>query len=246
MTKPLHQWSHQAGATIAWLPPDSRENYRKNIADPEKKHMLESFGWVGVNISYQFNSDGFCTDEFDSRPNWVAIGCSFVQGTGINRHDRWTELAAGQLGLHCWNLGVAGCAGDTCYRVAQYYVPKLKPKFVVYLEPRYNRSEMKIISSPVPSIINWAHDYASWEGTYVKQLLSDPVNLEIAAEKNREAIRSICQQHNIPLIVYPPDAYHSKIKDNALLDKGRDLLHPGRLNNQAFAQVVAEDVQHIC
>ena len=246
MTKPLHQWSEYAGKTIKWLSPDSEENYHKNSTDPVKRQMLESFGWLDVEVNYTFNSHGFCTPEFDSRSNWLAIGCSFVQGTGINAQDRWTEIVSNRIDLHCWNLGVAGCAGDTCYRVASYYIPKLKPKFAVYLEPRYNRSEMKTMLEPVPMIINWAHDYSSWQGTYVKHLLSDSENFEIAAEKNREAIRSICQQHNIPLVVYSPDSYRSRIKDTTQLDLARDLLHPGRLNNRAFAQVVAEDIEQLC
>lgn len=246
MTKPLHQWSHYAGTTIKWLAPDSEETYRKNTSDPAKRKMLESFGWIDVEVSYKFNRDGFCTDEFDSRPNWIAIGCSFVQGTGVNQHERWTEVVAEQLGLHCWNLGVAGASGDTCYRVAKHYIPSLLPKFVVYKQPRFNRSELKVTGEDVPAIINWAYDYANWHGNYVKQLLADSSNLELAAEKNLEAIRSICLQHNIPLIVYAPDAYITLVRDTTQLDLGRDLAHPGRLNNRAFAQVVAEDVQHIC
>lgn len=245
MTLPLHQWSDHAGKTIKWLSPDSEDAYRKHIADPEKRKMLESFGWVDVDVSYKFNSHGFRTPEFDSRPNWMAIGCSFVQGTGVNEQDRWTTHVSQQLDLHCWNLGIAGAAGDTCYRIAKHYVPALKPKFVVYLEPRYNRVEMKTLADPVPMIINWAYDFASWQGPYVKQLLSESTNLEIAAEKNREAIRSICQQHNIPLIVYEPDAYRSRVTDATKLDLGRDLLHPGRLNNQAFAQVVYQHTKDL-
>ena len=246
MTKPLHQWSDHAGTTIKWLSPDSEDAYHKNLADPARRQMLEAFGWIDVDVRYKFNSDGFCTPEFDSRQNWLAIGCSFVQGTGINEQDRWTDIASSEIDLHCWNLGVAGCAGDTCYRVAKYYIPALKPKFVVYLEPRYNRIEMKTLAEPAPLIINWAHDSASWNGPYVKQLLSEPANLEITAEKNREAIRSICQRHNIPLLVYGPDAYRTRVSDTTKLDLGRDLLHPGRLNNRAFAQVVAKDIQQLC
>jgi hypothetical protein len=246
MTAPLHQWSGYAGKTLKWLSPDSEENYKKHIGDTESKRLLNIFGWADVDINYTFNSEGFRTPEFDVRNNWVAIGCSFTQGTGVNVADRWTTSVEQKIGIDCWNLGIAGASGDTCYRIARHYVPKLKPKFVVYLEPRYNRTELKTAKEDTPLVLNWAYDYKNWGGTYIKELLLDEINLEIAAEKNREAVRSICLQHNIPLIVYKPDAYVALVEDKTQHDLGRDLLHPGKLNNQAFAQVVAKDIQQIC
>ena len=246
MTAPLHQWSHVAGTTIGWLPPDSSETYNKNVKDAEHKKLLEIFGWIDVEIDYTFNSAGFRTAEFDPRPNWMSIGCSFTQGTGVNEEDRWTDIVADELRLYCWNLGVAGASGDTCYRVAKHYVPKLLPKFVVYLEPRYNRTEIISSQSHAPLVLNWAYDYKNWSGPYIKELLLNEENLNLAAEKNREAIRGLCLQHNIPLIVYQPDAYVSLVQDKTKHDLGRDLLHPGRLNNRAFAQVVARDIKNIC
>ena len=246
MTAPLHQWSEFASTTIKWLSPDSEENYKKHLKDAESKRLLDMFGWVDVDIDYTFNSEGFRIDEFDSRPSWMAIGCSFTQGTGVNIQDRWTTVVSNDIDLHCWNLGIAGAAGDTCYRTVRHYVPKLLPKFVVYLEPRYNRAELMTSMEPAPLVLNWAYDYKNWNGPYVKELLLNEGNLELAAEKNREAIRSICLQHNIPLIVYQPDAYVSLVEDKTQHDLARDLLHPGRLNNKAFAQVVAKDIQKLC
>lgn len=246
MTAPLHQWSDHASTTIKWLAPDSEENYKKHLKDDEHKQLLEIFGWIDADIDYTFNSEGFRTAEFDPRPNWMALGCSFTQGTGVNEADRWTDVISDQLGVHCWNLGVAGAAGDTCYRIAKHYIPKLLPRFVVYLEPRYNRTELFSSMQDAPLVLNWAYDHTHWSGPYVKELILHEENLTLAGEKNREAIRSICLQHNIPLIVYQPDAYVSLVEDKKQHDLGRDLLHPGRLNNQAFAQVVAKDIEKLC
>lgn len=243
MTVLLHEWSDQAGQTLKWLSPDSEDAYKRNLNDTNGRRMLEIFGWIGAEIDYKFNSQGFRTQEIDSRPNWIALGCSFTQGTGVNESDRWTDVVADSIGLHCWNLAAAGASGDTCYRIARKYIPELLPKFVVYLEPRYNRTELATDRQAAPLVINWAHDYANWSGNYVKHMLTEPANFDLNAEKNREAIRSICLQHNIPLIVYPPDGFLVCVTDKTQHDLGRDLLHPGRLNNRAFAQVVAKDVK---
>ena len=245
MTVLINEWSELAGQTIKWLSPDSEDAYKQNCANSDRRRMLEAFGWIDVEIEYQFNSQGFRTPEFDQRSNWIALGCSFTQGTGVNVSDRWTDIVADQIGLHCWNLAAAGAAGDTCYRIARHYIPKLLPKFVVYLEPRYNRTELMTSKQAAPWVINWAHDARNWPGEYVKYLISESENLELNAEKNREAIRSICLQNNVQLIVYSPDAFRSMVSDSTQHDLGRDLLHPGRLNNQAFAKVVAKDIQQL-
>jgi protoheme ferro-lyase len=74
--KPLHAWSSYAGQTVNWISPDTKEAYQQRISDPVKRLMLQQFGWVDQHIDYTFNSDGFRTDEFDDRPNFVTIGCS--------------------------------------------------------------------------------------------------------------------------------------------------------------------------
>jgi hypothetical protein len=241
MTAPLHQWSDHANKTIAWLPPDSQQAYQQHVKDPESRRLLETFGWLDSQIQYSFNAHGFRTDEFDPRPNWVALGCSFTQGTGVNQQDRWTDIVSDQLGLHCWNLGVAGAAGDTCYRIARYWLPKLRPRFVVYLEPRYNRTEMKIMDQDVPAIINWAYDSHHWSGTYTRHLLAEPDNFDINAEKNRESIRSMCLQLQIPILIYAPNDFVDLIPSSQR-DLARDLLHAGRRNQRAWAEVVRKDI----
>jgi hypothetical protein len=244
--KPLHAWSSYAGQTVHWISPDSKENYQQHMNDPAKRSMLQQFGWVGQSIDYTFNSDGFRTQEFDSRENFVALGCSFTQGTGVAEHERWTSVLSQHLGIWCWNLGIAGAAGDTCYRMARYYLTQLRPRFVVFLEPRNNRIELHAAPDQPPHLINWTYDQHNWgSGTFVKTLLAHDENLEIRAEKNRAAIAHVCDQLGIPVVMYAPNDYRDLVADKTQLDLGRDLLHPGRLNNQAFAQVVYQHTKDL-
>jgi hypothetical protein len=208
--------------------------------------MLQQFGWVDQHIDYTFNSDGFRTDEFDDRPNFVTIGCSFTQGVAVNRSETWAQLVSDQLGLSVWNLGVAGASADTCYRIIKHYAPILKPKFVVLLEPRHNRTELHHSSDQKPHLINWAYDTDSWgNGTYIKTWLGNEVNMQLYAEKNRAAIAHVCSQLGIPVVMYAPNDYRDLVADKTRLDLGRDLLHPGRLNNAAFAQVVYQHTKDL-
>jgi hypothetical protein len=244
--KPLHIWSSYAGQTVHWFGPDNKVNYQQHMNDPAKRNMLQQFGWADQHIDYTFNSDGFRTDEFDSRQNFVAIGCSFTQGVGVEEHNRWTTLLSQQLGIWCWNLGIAGAASDTCYRIARHYLEQLRPQFVVFLEPRDNRIELHTTADQPPHLINWAYDQDHWgSGIFVKTMLAHNENLEIRAEKNRAAIAYVCDQLGIPVVMYEPNDFIDLVADKTQLDLGRDLLHPGRLNNRAFAQVVYDRVKDL-
>jgi hypothetical protein len=244
--KPLHESTQHANSTLYWIPPDTQSQYQSNLKHTDNRRMLEQFGWIDQTIKYTFNSDGFRTQEFDDRKNFVAIGCSFTQGTGVNESERWTTLLSQQLDLWCWNLGIAGASSDTCYRVARYYLQRLDPAFVVFLEPRPNRIELHDDPAKPPHLINWTYNLGDWgSGPYVKTMLANDENLEIRAEKNKAAIGYVCAQLNIPIVMYAPDDYRDRIDDKTQLDLGRDLLHPGRLNNQAFAKVVYNDVKNI-
>jgi hypothetical protein len=244
--KPLHDWSHIAGQTINWMIPDSKEKYQQHLNDAAKRHMLQLFGWVDQHIDYTFNSDGFRTDEFDDRPNFVTIGCSFTQGVAVNRSETWAQLVSDQLGLSVWNLGVAGASADTCYRIIKYYAPMLRPQFVVLLEPRYNRIELHHNDHQKPHLINWAYDAGSWgNGAYTKTWLGNEANMQLHAEKNRAAIAHVCSQLGIPVVMYAPNDYLDLVTDKTQLDLGRDLLHPGRLNNAAFAKVVYQHTKDL-
>ena len=244
--KPLHDWSYVAGQTINWINPDSKENYQRHIADPANRSLLQQFGWIDQHIDYTFNSDGFRTDEFDNRDNFVTIGCSFTQGVAVNREDTWAQLVSDQLGLSVFNLGVAGASADTCYRIIKYYAPILRPKFVVFLEPRHNRTELHHNDHQKPYVINWAYDTESWgNNNYIKTWLGNDSNMQLHAEKNRAAITQVCDQLDIPVVMYAPNDYIDLISDKNQHDLGRDLLHPGRKNNRAFAQIVYDCVKDL-
>jgi len=246
MTLPLHDGSQYAGQILQWLPPDTRELYETNLRDAKKKSMLESFGWIDSYITYDFNSHGFREQEFSIGPNWLALGCSFTQGTGVYQHQRWTTRVAEDIGLRCWNLGLAGASLDTCYRVACHYLPILQPRFVVLLEPRPNRMEI-YDDREQPFQINWAYDAPHWgTGHLGRAWVADERNMLMRAEKTRAAIRWLAHQLGIPVLIYEPDAYRSRVTDHRQRDLGRDLLHPGVLNNQAFADVVVKDIKQQC
>ena len=66
--------------------------------------------------------------------------------------------------------------------------------------------------------------------------------MRLHAEKNRAAIAWTCHQYTKPVIMFNPADYLDLVEDKRELDLGRDLLHLGKKNNQAFADVVCKRI----
>ena len=99
--KPLHRSTIYAGQQLEWFDPDSRENYLAHLKDSSNRKLLEQFGWAHLSaddsVTYCFNSEGFRTDEFDQRENFIVIGCSFTAGVGIQEQYRWPTQVSKKL-----------------------------------------------------------------------------------------------------------------------------------------------------
>ena len=60
----------------------------------------------------------------------MCLGCSISFGTGLPYENTWPYLVSRKLNLSCWNLSQPASSLDTCYRLANHWVPILKPKYI--------------------------------------------------------------------------------------------------------------------
>lgn len=58
--------------------------------------------------SYDWNSDGIRSIEFESKPNVVALGCSITLGQGLPVHLRWSDLLSKKIGKPIGNISYSG------------------------------------------------------------------------------------------------------------------------------------------
>ena len=215
-----------------WNGSDYEKLYQSNINDPKNCALLEKYGWIDTTIEYRFNQQRFRADEFDNRTCGLSLGCSFTRGIGLKEEQTWPSVLSKLSGLHFWNLGVGGGAMDTCTRLLDYYISKLKPRIVILLSPPKNRFEL--------------HNDGFWHimgvnsdefRDYQKVYYAYDENSIINHRKNMLAMKQICAQHNTPFYSWECS------NTNAFLpvgdsDLARDLLHQGPIAQQRLAEIM--------
>ena len=221
-----------AGKTVAWCPSDSEIAFNQNMANAKTRAKLEEFGWTKDNISYTFNKEGFRSDEFtDGADDSVLfLGCSHTVGIGVDLESTWSYKVASSLGLRRYNLAIGAGSADTCFRLAHYWIPKLRPKYVMMLTPSATRFEIvkdkeviQFLSGKIPDV-TVSGFYEHW--------LSNFANSQLNRLKNVMGVRTICNGIGTPLVEIPID----KLFNRTMTPSARDLMHPGREWNEVVAE----------
>lgn len=240
MERLIHHNSSLSNTTVKWWPTDTQELYLKNLNDSTARQQLEHNGWINADITYQHNSHGFRTSEFEPGDYFVTVGCSLTFGTGVHQNQAWPELLSQRLGLKVYNLAIPGSAADTCYRVVEHYVPRLKPKFVVLLEPDSSRLEIFFDNKPTIHVPSNPDPHRFMNGQWLRAWYTSDHNMQTHSQKNVNAMAHVCQSSSADFYCYRseffPDFY-SRIGGFA-----RDLQHPGVKFHSALAEHIHNDI----
>ena len=237
---PPHFGKLHANNEFEWLPTDTKENYEKLIQDPEHRKYFAEMGWDQPgDITYKLNSHGFRCDEFSSGPYVVALGCSYTVGIGLPIHDTWAYKVGEALNLKVANLGWGGYSADTCYRLAEYWVPELRPDYVCMLAPPKSRFEL---------LLEDGHDlqvevfmpqsesqFYNINDQYIKHWFLNEKNAEINQRKNTLAVRQLCLDLNIPCTVIDGNTYMSRSREE--VGYARDYMHSGPIAHKLVSKI---------
>jgi hypothetical protein len=232
----LHNYSRLAGKTVLWDTSDSEKTFLQNSQDPMARARLESLGWLDRQIKYRFNLEGFRTTEFDHNFDVVCFGCSFTMGTGVPEEHSWPSQLQAMSGLAVANLGHAGSSNDTVFRYAEHYLPRLSPKFAVWLQTDMHRLEL--IDDAMSVNLNilagdtknpCANDY------FMKIWFSSEINQRLNLKKNTLAFEHLCNSMNVTPVVLLRDSIGPlRPWPDGL---ARDLMHPGA---EAYKQIATK------
>jgi hypothetical protein len=239
--EPWHPGINQKGKILNWLPSDTQEYFEKNIADPEQQEYLAQQGWSDPTaIEYSINNHGFRSDQFlRDHPCMIALGCSFTVGIGLPHHQVWPWILGAALNLRVYNLAWGGASTDTCFRMADYWIPQLNPQLVCMLTPPSNRFELLTASGPWPAaevimpntstvLENLKND------TFVKHWWTNELNARFNSRKNKLAIEMIASKNSAPIVIFDVDT-ESSMRPH-IHGYARDFLHVGPSGHQELAK----------
>ena len=241
---PWHFGSKLANQTLEWLPSDSKEINEKLMQDPNHVEYFRKQGWLEPGaITYKINQHGFRSDDFvEGTKSLVALGCSYTIGIGLPHKDIWPTLVANEIGLVPYNLAWGGTAADTCYRLAEYWIPKLKPELVVMLAPPISRIELLTISSNIRAEVFLPMSESgmfSDQDIYLKNWFANDENAMINNRKNCLAIEQICNSLGIQCLTY--DAHNFMARSREEVGYARDYMHAGPKGHQlAFEKIIKD------
>ncbi len=223
-----HKYQSFANQTLQWLDLDSESLWETNMQDPQRRAHLVKYGFdQSQAVTYQMNSHGFRSAEFDSGSGFIALGCSFTCGIGLPATQIWPSLVGQAVGLTSWNLGIGGAGLDTCFRMLYTYIDMLSPKFVMLLTPDQHRFEIHDLDQP--RMIMHASNYNSADITTIKKFwFANEQNTLINHTKNLLAIQQLCASKQVKLIVKNlyPDLLGT-IAPHEPWPASRDLQHVG-------------------
>ena len=216
--------------TLLWYSSDLGASDSEALFDKHQKNILTKLqlkvlNWTKTSITYKFNEYGFRSDSFSNAPGAIFLGCSLAFGVGLPYEKTWPYLISKKLNLSCWNLSQPAGSLDTCYRLAKYWVPVLKPKYIFILKPSiYRREYYYDIKKKFIQI-------GSWKSEQFAELV-DFINEEssiINHDKNIDAIKFISSTHNVPLIIQETVGDNVPLTPDYLENYklARDLSHPG-------------------
>ena len=233
---PWHFGIRYAGQTLDWLPTDTKESYERMIQDPVHREYFAKKGWDQPGaITYRINSNGFRSKEFESSNCLVALGCSYSMGMGLPEAAIWPTLVANSLNLDVYNLSWPGASADTCFMLAQYWIPVLQPALVVFAAPPQHR--LDLLDEQTHTTYMPGQDLSQNE--FIQKWFTVDRNAELNNKRNKYAIEGLCAEHNVPCMTYNAHEYFARSREE--VEYARDYLHAGPRGHKIFTERILDD-----
>jgi hypothetical protein len=236
-----------AGKTLKWIPPDTEENFKQLMQDPVHNEYFKQQGWTqSDSITYRINQHGFRSNEFETNhePCMIALGCSYTMGIGLPVECIWPILVGKQLNLKVYNLAWGGISADTCFRLAQYWIPVLKPKLVAMLTPPRTRIELLMDTgcNPPAEVFmpqNKSCHFNEYD-MFLKHWWLNDTNGNLNSEKNTLAIKQLTLNHGAKFVSLTADEEMGKSREEA--GYARDYMHAGLVGHVLVANKMQKEL----
>jgi hypothetical protein len=235
---------HSCAVTKYWMEPNDLEHHwLQNQQEPSRWEYLKQQGWLDSQaIEYILNRHGFRGDDFTESVDAVALGCSYTFGHALPQHLIWTWKVSQTLGIKIANLGMNGAGISSCFRVLKYWLPTLRPKWILLLAPHLNRLEV---------VVSQRDDRMHTE-MYLPRFTQEPerflrdywftdYNGLLERERSILAMRYLAVEYRADIIMMSVEQAEQHLW--GLNDLARDFEHPGPRFQQRVADFFLEKIQ---
>lgn len=150
-----------------------------------------SYNNIGMRIPHIKTNEYNITDSYDFSDKIVILGCSHVEGIGIEYEHTIGEYLSKSSGIQVVNWGVGGCGVDAVFHNAMWLASRdKKPLKVVILWPsdvRFN------FIDPTTNCINYVvppNTFNGFNKFYKKEMLLGEIQ-ELSAIKYKNVLRNV-------------------------------------------------------
>jgi hypothetical protein len=233
-----HAGKRLANSVLEWLSSDTPESFARMMQEPEHQQYFAEKGWDQPGaITYRFNSEGFRCEEFNNDPCIVALGCSYTAGIGLPVETTWSWLVGQALGLRVVNLAWGGYAADSCFRLAEYWLPRLNPALVVMLAPPVDRIE--VLTQKEHMVYMPTNLPPTASDAFITEWMLNSENSRLNSVKNKLALQQLCLTINVPCQLYDANVYMADSREK--LEYARDYMHAGPRGHEILAERILND-----
>lgn len=199
---PLYlQGNYEPNSVKYWESTDDKKKFTKFLNDEKSRHLLKINDYdENTIIEYRSNNYRFRGNDIKTNiDSLVVLGCSYTEGIGLNFEHTFGYICAEKLGLYYINLGKGATGPITSFLIAEYWIPIIKPKYVLYLEPSGSRIETITKDNDIIVLdtgLRGKKHSEAWCENFVKLWTANDENYRINAKRSELAIRYICEKNN--------------------------------------------------
>jgi hypothetical protein len=230
---------------------DPEESFQKNL-------LTQSIDWEYRNkqILYSYNSLGHRSCELSSLDkNYILFsGCSFTEGLGLCINDSYTTLVSNHLEKQSYNLGLGGSSPSIAVKNIMLFLTTMKekhPDYIIIQWPYFWRY-YGIIENYI--IIEYTSQDVD-NSLYEELLKNDHAFYYNCFERLNllHFLHNLGFQGQLIEIFSQTEEEYEKIKSKdwttlftnkkdiqlpTMVDRARDLCHPGSKTNKVFADAI--------
>lgn len=194
------QGNHQRNSLEYWTSTDNQNNFRRFLKHEKTRELLK-FNDYDENTIIEYRGNNYKFRGNDIKTNLdslVVLGCSFTEGIGLNFEHTFGYICAEELGLYYINLGKGATGPITSFMLAEYWIPVIKPKYVLYLEPYKERFETTKNDTDIVVLdTKWGGKRSeAWCPNFVRLWSANDENFRVNAKRSELSIRYICEKNN--------------------------------------------------